>query len=129
MAGSSEHQPPGPAAGTGTVATGGPTGTQPPPTEQPSAGQPPLYQRLSNDAVTEARNGRPEQAHRLLAEAIRQRPDSPELHFNLAQVFIIQKRHAEAAEELKLYLQYLPDAPDRSDVERLLAEIHSADTR
>jgi len=129
MAGSSEQPPTGPAAGTGTVATGGPAGTQSPAAEKPSAGQPPLYQRLSNDAVTEARNGRPEQAHRLLAEAIHQRPDSPELHFNLAQVFIIQKKYAEAAEELKLYLQYLPEPPDRSEVERLLAEIRSADSR
>ena len=102
-----------------------------PPVQQPNTENPnqktiasmPRFQRLSNDAVKEVQNGRPEQAYRLFAEAIRQQPDSAELHFNLAQVFVIQRKNAEAIEELRLYLQYFPDAPDRSQVEEQIQEL------
>jgi Tetratricopeptide repeat len=66
----------------------------------------------------------------LKAEHVDLRPDFPELHLLLADLFVAKKNYAVAISELQAYLELAPHAKDGDDVRRQLAELeklnHSA---
>lgn len=110
----------------GQTTTTSPVTTTSPPPSGSSASTVRGHERLSNQAVDLAASGQLDQAERLLAKAIESQRQSPELHFNLAQVFIAEQRFREAIEEMNLYLQLSPNAPDRDEVEAKIREISEA---
>ncbi|MBI2837447.1 MAG: tetratricopeptide repeat protein, partial [Acidobacteria bacterium] len=112
--------------GSGQTPTTPPVTTTSPPPSSSSAATVMEHERLSNQAVGLATSGQLDQAERLLAKAIEAQRQSPELHFNLAQVFIAEQRYREAIEEMNLYLQLSPNAADREEVEAKIREISGA---
>lgn len=68
--------------------------------------------RLNSQAVASFREGRPEEARRLLEQALRLAPAMPEAHNNLGMVFRSQGLRAEAKEEYLRALMLLPGYPE-----------------
>jgi tetratricopeptide (TPR) repeat protein len=51
---------------------------------------------------------------------------APRLLFNIAQTYRLKKDYGDAATFYANYLRLMPDAPNRADVERLIAEMQAA---
>ncbi|MHB8836168.1 MAG: tetratricopeptide repeat protein [Candidatus Methylomirabilia bacterium] len=82
----------------------------PPPAKAPGADSDPV--RLNSQAVASFRDGRPEEARRLLEQALRLDPAMPEAHNNLGLVLRSQNRRAEAKEEFLRALELSPGYPE-----------------
>jgi hypothetical protein len=118
----------------GVVLASGVAAAAPPFAPPPKPGPPvrkPASQTFTADALSEFaeaiiadKHGDLEQAenhYRRAADA----GDQPACHYNLADVRRRMERTKDAIEEYKKYLELLPDAPDRSDVEKLVEQLQA----
>jgi choline-sulfatase len=79
---------------------------------------------LANIGVLEGRLNHPDRAIRALARAVELDPDFHEARFNLARAYARAGQRAQAGAETLELLRRLPaDAPQRPEVERLLAAV------
>jgi tetratricopeptide (TPR) repeat protein len=74
------------------------------------------------EAVLADKAGDLSQAHRYYQDANRA-SEQANTHYNLADVRRRMERWKQAIESYKKYLELLPDAPDRAEVERLIAQL------
>jgi len=80
----------------------------------------------SNLGFAYLNQGRLYEAMGQLEEAIELNPDNPLPHDNLGYVYAELGRTEEAIAEFQTYLQLRPDAPDRAQVEEMIAQLEGA---